>query len=104
MFGVDERGNTAALLGRGDHMQREGGFTGGFRPVDLDHATARHAADAEGGVERDRPGGDHVDVGPFIHAHPHDRALAELALNLGECGFEGFFAVVVHCAYPVNRD
>ncbi len=49
-----------------------------------------HAADAEREVERERAGGDRVD--PHLCArvaHPHDGALAELALDLGQRALQG---------------
>ena len=52
-----------------------------LRPEDLRHAAARDAADAEGQVERDRAGGDRVDVLLLGRAELHDRAAAELLLD-----------------------
>ena len=72
------------------HVQRERGLAGGFRPVDLDHAAARQAADAERDVEAERAGGDRLDLHRLVVlAEPHDRALAEGALDLGERGIKG---------------
>src|SRR6185436_4818644 len=65
-----------------DHVQREGRLARGFRPEDLDHAPARHAADAEGGVERERAGGNGGHVHLVAGAQPHDRPLAELLVDL----------------------
>ena len=62
VLGVDEGGDAAALLGLGDHVQGEGGLAGGLRPVDLDDAPAREAADAERDVEAQRAGRDRLDV------------------------------------------
>jgi hypothetical protein len=64
-----------------------------LRSVDLHHPAARQAADAEGDVEGDRAGGDHLDRCPDVVAEPHDRALAELAVDVGEGGVEGLVAV-----------
>ncbi len=94
VLGVDERRDAAALLGVGDGVEGEGGLAGGLRPVDLDDAAAREAADAEGDVEGDRPGGDHLDGRARLVAEAHDGALAELPLDLGERGLEGLLAVV----------
>ena len=60
MFGVDIGGDAALLLDLGHDMQRQRGLAGGFRAVDLDHAAARQAADAERDVEAERAGGNRV--------------------------------------------
>ena len=46
VLGVDEGGDAAQALRLGDDVQREGGLAGRLRPVDLDDAAAREAADA----------------------------------------------------------
>jgi hypothetical protein len=50
----------------------------------------RDAADAEREVERQGAGGDGFDpdLGALV-PHPHDRALAELALDLGQRALQG---------------
>ena len=93
VLGVDEGGDAAGALRVRDRVQREGRLARRLRAVDLDDAAARQPADAERDVERDRPGGDHLDGCPVIAAEAHDGALAELAVDLGECGFEGLLAV-----------
>ena len=60
VFGVDERRHAAGPLRLGDHLQRERGLARRFRPEHLDDAAAREAADAQGVVDADRPGGDGV--------------------------------------------
>ena len=91
VLGVDEGADAALLLRFRHAMQRQRGLAGGFRPVNLDHAAARQAADAERDVEAERAGGDRVHVHRLVVlAEPHDRALAEIALDLGERGIEGF--------------
>src|ERR1700727_2845674 len=51
--------------------------------VDLPHDPAPgEAADAEGQVEGQRPGGNGLDVHVEVLTHPHDRPLAELLLDL----------------------
>src|SRR5690606_12790026 len=62
--------------------------------VDLDDAAAGQAADAEGGVQRDRAGGDDLDGRAGVVAEPHDRSLAELAVDLGEGVVEGGPAIL----------
>ena len=85
MLGVDERAHAAELLGLGEDVVDERRLTRGLRAEDLDDAAARDATDAERDVERQRSGRDRVDGDPRSGvAHPHDGALAELALDLGE--------------------
>ncbi len=66
---------------------------GGLRAEDLDDAPARHAADPEREVERERPGRNDADthLGALV-AHAHDGALAELTFDLGERALEGGIA------------
>jgi hypothetical protein len=52
-------------------VQRQRGLARGFRPVDLDHAAARQAADAERDVEPERAGRDGLD-GADVIAQIHD--------------------------------
>src|SRR5947208_1369895 len=90
-LGIDEGADAAGLLRLGEAVQRERGFAGGFRPVDLDHAPARQAADAERDVEAERAGGYRFDLHRLVVlAELHDRALAEGALDLGQRGIKGF--------------
>ncbi|EGJ74348.1 putative protein recA [Streptomyces sp. Tu6071] len=99
---VDEGDGAAGLLRVGHRVQRQRGLAGGLRAVHLHDATARNAADAESDVERRRARGDHLDgfVGPLAHAH--DGALAELPLNLCECGVERLLAVrACHGFHPI---
>ncbi len=94
---VDEGGGAAQLLDVGDDLERERGLARRFRPVDLDDAPARQAADAEGEVQAERAGGDDLDaLLDVLVAHAHDRALAELAFDLGERGLQGLRLVLVH--------
>ncbi len=93
VLGVDERGDTALLLHIGDRVERERRLSGGLRAVDLDDAATRESADAECDVEGDRTGGDHLDRCAIVAAQPHDRALSELPVDLGESRFEGLLAV-----------
>jgi hypothetical protein len=101
---VDEGGGAARLLCVGDDLERERGLARGFRTVDLDHAAARKAADAERHVQAQRAGGDDLDG--LVHvriAHLHDRALAELLLDLRKRGCERLRLVVVHLGGVVLR-
>ena len=85
VLGVDERAHAAELLGLGEDVVDERRLARGLRAEDLDDAPARHAADAEREVERQRAGRDRVDADLRARvAHAHDGALAELALDLRE--------------------
>ena len=87
MFGVNERRQSAGLLGVGDDVQHERRFAGGFRPENFHNATARHAADAQRQVERERAGGNHINPGLRAGvAQPHD---ASLAVGFGDAGYGG---------------
>ncbi len=66
VLGVDEGGHPAGLLRLGDQMQGQGSLAGRLRPEDLHHASAREAAHAQRGIERNRAAGD--------HRHRHHRA------------------------------
>ena len=78
--------------------KRQRGLARRFRAVNLDHAAARHAADAERVVDADRAGGDGLDgANPTLLAQAHDRAFAELLFDLADGQLEGldaFFDVV----------
>ena len=92
---VDEGRRAAHLLRLRDHVQRHGGLTGGFRPVDLDDASARHAADAQRNIQLQAAGGNGLHIHGGLFAQLHDRALAELLFNrpqgIGERFFSFFF-------------
>ena len=93
VLGVDERAHAAELLRLGDHVVDERRLARGLRAEDLDDAAARHAADAEREVERQRARRDrlHPHLGALV-AHAHDGALAELALDLRERALQGGIA------------
>ena len=61
VFGVDEGGDAAGLLGLGDHVQGERGLAARFGAEDFDDAAARKALAAEGDVERQAAGRDAFD-------------------------------------------
>ena len=86
---VDIGRDTTEALGFGDDMEGEGGFTGGFRAVDLGDPAARNSADAQRKVKRDGASRDRVNLhGGVGFAHLHDGALAKLALDLGDGEFD----------------
>ena len=96
VLGVDEGADAAAALSLGDHVVDERRLAGSFRPEDLDDAAARQPADPEREIQWKRAGRDGPDGHRRPVAHPHDRALAELALDLTESRFECLLAIQVH--------
>ena len=96
MLGVDEGRDPAQPLRLGDDVERERRLARRLRAVDLGHAPARQAADAEGGVERQRAGRDDGDLLERpARAQPHDGALAELSLDLRDRQLEGLPPIVL---------
>src|SRR5205814_2027190 len=82
---VDEGADAAALLALGDELERERGLTRRLRSVDLDHPPARDPADAERDIEAERARRQAGDVlRQRLLAELHDRALAELLLDLAD--------------------
>ena len=90
VFGVDEGADAALLLPLRHRVQRQRGFARGFRPVDFDHPSPRQAADTQRDVQPERARGNRLDIHrTVVLAQLHHRALAELALDLGERGGQG---------------
>ena len=75
-------------------MQRECGLAAGFRTVDLGNATSRDTADADRGVEVDRPGRNRLDSHLTLGAEPHDRSLAAAFFDLRNGQIQRFLLVV----------
>src|SRR5690606_27048929 len=73
---VHEGDLAAGLLRVGHRVQGQGRLTGGLRTVDLHRTAAGQATDAQGYVERGRPGRDDLDglLRPVTHAHDIGRA------------------------------
>src|SRR5215210_1418405 len=86
VLGVDEGGEPSGLLRLGDDVQGEGRLSARLGAEDLDDATPRDAADAEGEVEGQGAGRDRGDPLALLVAHAHDRTLPELPLYLGDGG------------------
>jgi hypothetical protein len=101
MLGVDEGGDPARALCVGDRMQRHGGLPAALGPVYLDDPAAGQASDTQRDIQRDRPGRDHLNRLPALVAEPHDRASAELPLDLGERGLQGLVPVTHLAGRPV---
>ena len=79
---VFEGRDTAGALRFHEDGQAEGGLSGGFRPENLNHAPAGHAADSQGDIQCQRSGRNRRDIQPRVLPQPHDRALAELLFDL----------------------
>ena len=89
---VDERADASAPLRLCHHVVDERRLPGSLRAIDLDDAAAREPTDTERHVERERPGRDGSDRDLRPVAHAHDRALAELPLDLSQCDVKRFLA------------
>src|SRR5208282_4178783 len=73
------------LLRLRDTFERERGLARRFRAVNLDHASARQAANPQRQIQAERAGWNDRDVGVnALLAEFHYRALAELFLDLAE--------------------
>ena len=96
MLGIHERRHPSEFLRFGDHLERQRRLARRLRPEDLDDATARHTTNPEGVVEADRSGRDgrHRRDDVFL-AEAHDRAFAELFLDLADGQLDGFEAFAV---------
>ena len=82
MFRVDERRHPAKLLRLGDDLQGERGLARRLGPEDLDHASARHAADAERVIDADGAGRNGFDwLNGALLAEAHDGALRRTAFR-----------------------
>ena len=93
---VDEARDTAPPLDLGDHVQGDGGLTGGFGTVDLDDPAAGDAAQSQGDIQAQGPGRDglHIHLGGGV-AELHDRALAELLLYLGQRRVQRLLSLII---------
>ena len=94
VLGVDEGGVAPGPLGAGDGVQGHGGLARGLRSEDLHNAPARQAANAQGDVQGDRPGGDDGHGRADVIAQAHDRPLAEGLVDLGQGGGQGLGAIL----------
>jgi hypothetical protein len=84
VLGVDEGGEAAPALRLRDDVVEERRLSGALRSVHLDDPAPGEPSDAECQVEREGAGGDRRDVEQGRVPHPHDGALAELPLDLGD--------------------
>ncbi len=90
MLGINYGSNATELLGLGYGMDGQSGLTRRFGTEDLNYSAARVAPHAQGIVETDRAGGDHLDIHYRVVAELHDRALAIVFLDLAESFSKGF--------------
>ena len=91
MFGIDECANATFFLGLCDGVQRKRGLARRLRSVDFHHATARKTTNTECDIEPKRARGNGFDIhGLIVFAKLHDRALAELTLDLAQRSGKGF--------------
>src|SRR5213076_2608128 len=99
VFRVHERGHAAGLVHLRNNLQGQRCLARGFRAENLYHASPWQTTDAECVVDAYRAGRDGLDGRDGAVAVPetHDRALAELLLDLADRDVEGpvsFFLVV----------
>ena len=89
MLGIDEGNDATHGLGLCENLERERGLARGLGAIDLHDAAPGNATDAKGDVKGEGARGDGLDVKvrPAL-AILHDRALAELLLNLGSRGLD----------------
>ena len=95
VFGIDERTGFTFTLRCGDNLQRQGGFTGRFRPVDLDDTAHWQTAGAERNIQRKRAGGDGFYVHRTVFTQAHDGAFTELLFDLTQRCRQRFLFVFV---------
>ena len=99
MFGIDESGLAAKLLGFGDDLQGERSLTAGFRAVDFDNAAAGESADTESSIDGEAAARDDVHGNKdILAAEPHDGTFTVRLLDDGDCGLEVLHFFVGHCA------
>ena len=104
MLGIDKGGLAALFLSGGDDVQSNGGLTGRFGTVDLDDSAAGNAADAQRHVQGHRAGGNGLHLHGYVLAKAHDRALAELFIQLLQRSFQGFLFIDSHTAPLCLKD
>src|SRR5690606_9156508 len=73
-----------------------------LRPVDLHHPALGQTADPQRQVELQGTGGDGLHGQGGTVAHAHDRALAELLLDLAQGGGQRTLLVLIHLGVPLQ--
>ncbi len=90
VLGIDESGVSTHRLRLCHHLERQCRLARRFGAIDLDDPSAWHPPDSQRVVDADRPGGDARDrCHRAFLAEPHDRALAELLLDLTDGDVDG---------------
>ena len=62
MLRVDKTGDPAPFLNLGHHMESHRCFTAGFRAVNLDHTSPRHASQSQGNIQTQRSRGNRFNI------------------------------------------
>ena len=88
VLGVDEGRDAVGLLSLGDDVQGQRRLAARFRAKDLDDAAAGNPLAAQGHVERQAAGRNAGDRQRAVASQRHDRAFAELLLDLLQRRFE----------------
>ena len=96
VLGVDVRAHPTVALGLGHDVHGQGRLARRLGAEDLGDPPPGQPAHAEGQVERQRARGDRFDGHRALLAHPHDRPLAVLLVDLGQGHLEGLVAVSAH--------
>ena len=94
VLGVHVGADAAVALSLGHHVRGQGGLARGLRAVYLGHPAPGQAPDAEGQIQRQRSRRDRLDVHGGLLAHLHDRALAELLVDLAHGHVECLVSIV----------
>jgi hypothetical protein len=102
---IHKAADAAQPLRLGDHMQAERRLAGTFRAVDLHHAPARKAADAQRNVQAQAAAGNGFDVELGGIAQLHHHTFAVLLVQVGQRRFERLaLAAVQYRLAPGNGD
>ena len=99
VLGIDKRTGFTFALCRGDHLQRQGSFTGGLWPVDFYDTAHRQTASAQRDIQRKRTGGDGFHIHGTVFTQAHDGAFTELLFDLAQCCRQRFLFVFVDSHY-----
>ena len=93
MLSIHKGHFAAYFLALSQDVQGQGGLTGGFRAIDLNDSALGNTANTEGGIQRQRAGGNglHIHIGAV--AKTHDRALAITFLNLSQGSCQCFLLI-----------
>ncbi len=70
VFRIHKCADAALALGRGGHVQGQGGLSGTLRSVDFHHAPLRQSLASQGQVQADRAGLDAFDLGDQATRRP----------------------------------